>query len=229
MGRSRRVATGEIVYHVLNRANSRARIFHKSYDYIAFEKITGQACARTPMRILAYCLMPNHWHFVLWPRKDGEMSTFMAWLEMTHATRWHNHYDSVGTGHLYQGRFKSFPVSTDRHLLSVIRYVESNALRAGMVRRAEEWRWSSLWWHAHASLEKPEWLSEWPMGKPNDWIDTVNGRQSDEEVGVIRTSLMRGRPFGAEDWQKDVAHVLGLDASLRPRGRPKKNADRDAS
>src|SRR3954447_20502884 len=138
MGRPLRFDRGGFVYHVLNRANGRLPIFLKDGDYQAFLRILAEAQEHVPgMRLLAYCLLPNHWHLVLWPRHDGELADFAHWLTLTHTQRWHAHYRDVGTGHLYQGRFKSFPVAEDAHFLQVCRYVERNALRAGLVRRAE--------------------------------------------------------------------------------------------
>src|SRR5438309_1941517 len=134
MGRPYRTALGGYVYHMLNRANGRLPIFHKNGDYDAFERILGEALEHVPgMRLLAYCLMPNHWHLVVWPRRDGELSDFGHWLTLTHTQRWHAHYRDVGTGHLYQGRFKSFPVGQAEHFLGLCRYVERNAVRAGLV------------------------------------------------------------------------------------------------
>ena len=131
MGRPLRIAEPGLVYHALNRGNGRRTLFFKDEDYRAFERVLHEAHARTPVRLLAYCLMPNHWHFVLWPERPRELSRFLGWLTLTHAQRWHAHYHNAGSGHLYQGRFKSFPIQEDDHLLTVCRYVERNALRAG--------------------------------------------------------------------------------------------------
>ena len=142
MGRPLRVAAGGDVYHVLNRANARLRVFHKDGDYVAFERVLAEALDHVPgMRLLSYCLMPNHWHLLVWPRADGELSDFGHYLTLTHTQRWHAHYHHAGTGHLYQGRFKSFPIEADNHFLSVCRYVERNALRSRPIERAEAWRW----------------------------------------------------------------------------------------
>ena len=89
-----------MVFHVLNRANARATIFEKPEDYAAFERVLKEALDRVDMRVLSYCLMPNHWHLVLWPRRDGDLSRFMGWLTLTHTQRWHAHHHTVGTGHL---------------------------------------------------------------------------------------------------------------------------------
>ena len=102
MGRALRVASGGFVYHVLNRANARMTIFDKANDYEAFEQILADAVARVKMRLLAYCVMPNHWHLVAWPREEGDLSAFVGWLTLTHTQRWHVHRHSVGSGHVYQ-------------------------------------------------------------------------------------------------------------------------------
>ena len=141
MSRRPRQATGGLAYHVLNRRVGRLPLFETSPDYAAFEKILQEAYDQTRIRIVAYCLMPNHWHVLLWPRKDGELSEVLRWITVTHTQRWHAQRHTAGTGPVYQGRFKSFPVQTDEHCLGVARYVERNALRAHLVERAEDWRW----------------------------------------------------------------------------------------
>jgi putative transposase len=123
-------------------------------DFEAFEKVLIQAVARTKTRLLAYCVLPNHWHLVVWPRGDGELSRFVGWLTLTHTQRWHAQRRSAGAGHLYQGRFKSFPIQEDEHLFTVARYVERNALRAKLVEQAEEWQWCSLYRWRRGSAEE---------------------------------------------------------------------------
>ena len=230
MGRPYRAALGDYVYHVLNRGNGRSAIFRKEADYSAFERILGEALEHVPgMRLLAYCLLPNHWHLVLWPQHDGELSDFGHWLTLTHTQRWHAHYRHVGMGHLYQGRFKSFPISEDEHFLQVCRYVERNAVRAGLVRRAEAWRWCSLWARQQA-LRPEKWLlSPWPLPVPGDWVQEVNRAQTETELEALRRSVQRGQPFGDEAWAKRVAARLGLQSTLRARGRPRKTRQRQDS
>src|SRR4051812_48656751 len=156
MPRRPRAATGGIVYHVLNRAVGRMTLFENDGDYAAFERTLADVHARLPTRLLAYCLMPNHWHQVLWPREDGELSEFLRLLTVTHTQRWHAAHGTAGTGPLYQGRFKSFPAQQDEHLLILCRYTERNAVRAGMVRSAARWRWGSASQRARA--EPAPWL-----------------------------------------------------------------------
>jgi putative transposase len=173
------------------------------------------------MRLCAYCLMPNHFHLVLWPTADGQLSRFMQWLSMTHAQRWHAHRNSGGRGHLYQSRFKSFPIQRDEHFLSVCRYVERNPLRANRVRRAEDWRWGSLWARSNAPAMRSI-LSEWPVPMPDDWVRLVNQPQDEKELAALRLSRDRGRPFGDDRWATRTARRLGTESSLRPVGRPRK-------
>jgi putative transposase len=164
--------------------------------------------------------MPNHWHLVARPHKDGELSEWMRWLTVTHTQRWHAHYHSAGTGPVYQGRFKSFPVQEDDHLLTLLRYVERNPLRARLVSRAEAWRWSSLG-QAQGDEENPV-LAPWPIPRPRSWTKHVNQPQTDAEVQAIRESIVRGRPLGNEIWTQKTARRLGLESTLRARGRPAK-------
>jgi putative transposase len=227
MGRPLRAAEGGLVYHVLNRANGRLRIFKKAGDYAAFEKVMAEAQERIPMRLLAYCLMPNHWHLVLWPAQDGALSAFTGWLTLTHTQRWHAHHQTAGIGHVYQGRFKSFPVAGDESLWVVCRYVERNALRAGLVEKAEAWRWGSLWHRLGAARPEtrvPE-LAAWPSAPPGDYRSWVNAAQTAVELEALRRCVARGRPYGPEAWVQRVAKKLGLEKTLRPRGRPKKKPE----
>jgi putative transposase len=208
---------------VLNRANARMVIFQKRADYEAFGRLMADAGRRVRMPILAYCLMPNHFHMVLWPVADGDLSEYIGWLTQVHTQRWQKAHDLAGRGHLYQGRFKSFPVQRDGHLYAVCRYVERNPLRAGLVRRAEDWPWSSL---RHVTKKGPgpffPPLADWPIDRPKDWIEFVNRPQTRAELEAVRQSLRRGCPFGETAWQRRTAAALGLSSTLRPRGRPKK-------
>jgi putative transposase len=221
MPRRSRVAPGGFVYHCLNRAVARLALFEKREDYAAFERVLEEAAQRHPMRILAYCVMPNHWHLVLWPRRDGELTNFVRWLTHTHTMRWHAHFETSGTGHLYQGRFKAFPVEADDHFYSVARYVERNALRAGLVSRAEEWRWSSLWRRQLGDDRAKSLLHAWPLPEPSRWLATVNRVQTESELAALRKSVNRSTPFGTPEWQSRTAKKLGLEWTLRARGRPR--------
>jgi putative transposase len=221
MPRRARISTGGLAYHILNRRVGRLGLFDKPADYMAFEKILNEAHERTGIRIAAYCLMPNHWHLVLWPRDDGELSEVMRWITVTHTQRWHAHQQSFGSGPVYQGRFRSFPVQTDEHFLTVARYVERNAVRAKLVKRAEQWQWSSLWRWARGDPKLLAFLSDWPVKRPRQWVGWVNRAETASELEDIRCSAQRGRPFGSQGWVVRIAKRLSLESTLRPRGRPK--------
>ncbi len=227
MPRRLRVASGGYAYHVLNRAVGRARIFGKTRDYEAFEEGLGEAKGRLPMRLLAWCVMPNHWHLVLWPRGDGDLSEFMRWLTVTHTQRWHAAHRTAGTGPLYQGRFKSFPIQEDDHLLAVLRYVGRNPVRANLGWEAEAGRWSSLWHRVQGGVAGL--VDEGPLALPRRWRRHVQSPQSEAELAALRRSVVRGAPFGEQSWQQRTAKRLGLQSTLRPRGRPWKSPPAEAS
>ena len=222
MPRAARIAPGGVIFHCLNRGNDRREIFADDADYAAFERVLQVAAEIVPVRLLAYCLMPNHWHLLLWPREDGQLGAFMQRLTTTHVRRWHGHRHSEGRGHLYQGTYKSFPVQDDEHFLTVSRYVERNALRADLVKRAQDWRWCSLWRRERGSPQERDLLSAWPVERPPDWLQRVNRPQSQKDLAAVRESLTRGRPFGQPLWQHATAAALDLQATFRPRGRPRK-------
>ncbi len=221
MPRRPRNATGGLVYHVLNRRAGRLPLFEQPGDYTAFEKILQEAHSRTGVRIVAYCLMPNHWHLLLWPKEDGELSEVMRWVTVTHTQRWHAHRHTVGSGPVYQGRFKSFPVQNDEHFLTVARYVERNAVRAKLVARAEEWQWCSLWRWVQNDSRLMEFLAEWPMERSRQWLQWVNETERESELEDLRSSAQRGRPYGNEEWANRVAKQLGLESAFHQRGRPR--------
>jgi putative transposase len=223
MGRPHRAAEGGYVYHVLNRANARMPIFEDDGDYEAFEKVLAEAVERSRMRLLAYCVMPNHWHLLVWPRRDGELSRFVGWLTLTHTQRWHAQRGSAGSGHVYQGRFKSFPVQADEHYYAVARNVERNPRRANRVRRAEQWRWGSLYRWLRGNAADQSLLTAWPLPRKPGWVDHVNTPLTEAELDAVRRSIDRGRPFGHSTWFDRTILRLGLESTVRPRGRPKKH------
>ena len=298
MPRPVRLAPADFCYHVINRGNGRAEVFHKPDDYAAFLRILSLACERHDMRLLAWCLMPNHFHFVAWPRRDNDLPRLMQWLTTCHVRRHHRHYK--GNGHVWQGRYKSFIAEGGKHLLAVLKYVERNPVRAGLVKRAEHWPWSSAaaWAEMGSGSrrvpdpisagstpkgsgsfsrrekvpdplsrnrrdDRPEtgsgtsadaaepdpfsgggqaqvsaaarrklsqtppierWLQRGPTPRPADWLSWVNNDEEAELLARLRECVNRGSPFGNATWRENAARKLGLESSLRPRGRPRKDA-----
>jgi putative transposase len=224
MGRAPRTDVGNYVYHIINRANGRARIFHNEDEYSALESILAEAKEIHPMRILAYCVMPNHWHMVVCPKEDGDLSRFMQWVTLTHTQRYRSRSKSRGYGHLYQGRYKSFLVAKDSYFLHLCRYVEQNPLRAKLVKKAEDWKWSSAWRRIYGTKEQQALLSSWPIDKPHDykkWLNTKD-KDDDEQLTRIRESIRRGRPYGEESWVARMIDIFDLESTMRNHGRPKK-------
>ena len=189
-------------------------------DFAAFERILMEAHEREPLPILAWCLMGNHWHFVVRPTREGQMSRFFRWMTLTHAMRWRVAHRSVGAGHLYRGRFKAYPVQTGGRLLEVLRYVERNALSADLVDRAEEWRWGSLWAREQGPEALRGLLAEWPGDRPGGWTKYVNQPLSAKELSRLKLSEERSRPYGEDVWVGRTVGKLGLEYTLRDPWRP---------
>ena len=222
MPRPKRADKAGGLYHVLNRGNARATIFHKDGDFAAFERILSEGLGRYDVEMYAYQIMPNHWHLLLRPGRDGEMGRFLRWATATHTMRYHAHYASVGQGHVYQGRFKSFPIQGDGHFFVACRYVERNALRAGLVDRAEDWRWGSLWRRVQQTAPEPKLLTACPVRQPANWVAHVNKPLTEKEIQAVRLCANRGRPLGDAAWIESTSRKLGLESTLRSPGRPKK-------
>ena len=241
MPRALRAAVGGLVYHVLNRANARLRLFDRHEEYELFEQVLTEAHEKVATRTLAFCVMPNHWHMVLWPREDRDLSEFMRWLTVAHTQRRHAIGRTAGTGHIYQGGFKSFPVQCRRPtaaqrasgmiemadpLYRVLRCVERNALGAGLVKRAEHWRWTRLWRRTSGDAQQRVLLTDPPEGWAADWLAMVNQPETEEELAAVRRCVNRGRPLRSETWVRRIAATLGLESTLRARGRPRKTANK---
>ena len=204
-------------YHLLNRGNARATLFLDRFDYSAFVKLLAGMRARYEVRLLAYCLMPNHFHLVVNAETTGSVSEAMQWVQTSYVSRFRVRYGS--TGHIFQGRFKSFPIQSNEHLLTVMRYVERNPVRANIVDSALDWRWSSSRWRGKPN----DLLDESPLPLGDDWNGYVDAPQTPTEVAALRRCISRGAPFGSDRWQREAADALGLQSTLRPRGRPRKN------
>ena len=220
MPRTARASAGGVCYHVLNRGNGRQRVFHRDEDYAAFLDLLVAAGERVPLRVLGLCLLPNHFHLLLWPHADGDLSRWMQWLLTSHVRRYHRLRGT--SGHIWQGRFKAFPIQQDDHFLTVLRYVERNPRRAGLVRRAEDWPWSSLALRAQRS----KLLADLPVDLPRGWTARVNQPETPAELAAVRASVMRGAPYGLPAWRVRIAATLGLETALRPRGRPRKGPEK---
>ena len=222
MPRMNRIAIGDTIYHVINRANGRATIFKSAEDYTHFESLLEEAKELLDMRILAYCIMPNHWHLVLYPRNDGDMSEFMRWLTTTHVRQYRVASESIGGGHLYQGTYKSFPVEKSAYLSTLIRYVEQNPLRAKLVKRAEDWKYSSLYRRMKGTAKQKKLLTKLPIELPHQYVKEVNTISDEETLLKIRNSVQRGTPYGKDRWVEKFVSAHQMESTVRVPGRPRK-------
>jgi putative transposase len=196
-------------------------LFHKEEDFLAFERVLAEGLVKYPVELFAYTLMPNHWHLVLRPVKDRQMGQLLRWVTATHTLRYRTHYHSLGGGHLYQGRFKSFAIGDDAHFLTVCRYVERNPLRANLAPRAADWSYGSLYrWKS--GKDEPKLLSPWPIRRLPCWEERVQGALSEAELKSLRVCVERGRPYGNEEWTEEFVERHGLHHTMRPPGRPRK-------
>jgi len=215
----RRYVEPGYIYHVLNRGTDRQRLFFSPDDYHEFESLIEERISQTLLSVLTYELMPNHWHFVVKPDDQDQLSCFFQYLSGTHGKRFRAAHHTTGEGHVYQDRFKSFPIQSDGHFLAVCRYVERNAVRAGLVCQAEDWMWSALWRRQHA---QDQWLtSNWPVPRPCDWVDRVNRPLTICELAAVHNSVRRSAPLGTPTWVHETADQLNLGHTLRPCGRPR--------
>ena len=166
-------------------------------------------------------LMPNHWHLVLHPKRDGDLATFMQWLTLTHTQQYHARTKTIGHGHLYQGRYKSFLVQKDKYLLQLIRYVERNPLRATLVRRAEDWQWGSAWRRYQGTTKEKKLLDDLPVDLPRGYRNWLNEKEKEEELREVRNSVNKGTPYSTMNWVEKMVSNFDLVLTTRPRGRPK--------
>ena len=215
-----------LVYHVINRGNNRQRVFSKPGDFEAFLKTLVELKERKPFELYGYCLLDNHFHLLIRPRGES-ISRIMQALLASHTQRFHKHHGSGG--HVWQGRFKSPVIQDDEHLLTVLRYIEANPLRAGIVERAGDYPWSSYTVHGLGlanglvdSLVTFDELSPYPAVRLRKWAETVHEPIRTPTVDAIRRSVATGLPYGESNWIERLAKRLDLDLAIRPRGRPRK-------
>jgi putative transposase len=216
-----------LIYHAFNRGNNRTPVFFETGDYLAFLDSLGQTKERYPFRLFGYCLMGNHYHLVLQPGSGQSISRIIQSLTVAHT--WRHHRQSSSSGHVWQGRFKSPVIEEDEHLLTVLRYVEANPLRAGMVSDLAAYPWSSYMEHGLGKRialldEAPVWaqLGKTDHARRTYWRKWLRTPQTEKELAARRRCVTTGRPFGAPTWVDAMAKRIGVNLTPRPRGRPPK-------
>lgn len=222
MPRNSRVDVGGEIYHVINRANGRLQIFDKDADHQLFEQLLFETKELSDIRILAYVLMPNHWHLLLHTKNDGDLGVFMHRLSNAHTRKVHALTNTNGSGHLYQGRYKSFIVDTESYLLAVIKYVERNPVRAKLVNFCEEWLWGSARRYVYGDDEQKRLLDRAHIELPVDYVNWVNTVDKIDDLKLIRVSVKKGMPYGRDKWVEKMVLKYSLESTLKSPGRPKK-------
>lgn len=191
MPRPRRVCPDEVPQHIVNRGNRRAKIFLSRADYLGFLAALAEAAETTVVRLVAYCLMPNHWHLVLWPYAGSEIPAYMQRVMNAHIRDMHRRHGTGGTGHVYQGRYKNSPIFSSYHFLNVCRYVESNPVAAALTERAEDWEWSSL--NRNGPVPEINLLAPWPVPRPRNWSEQVNRPQNERFLKELKRQERQAR------------------------------------
>ena len=224
----RPIADG-LIYHVINRGNNRQTVFESDGDYAAFLKAISDLKERKPFDLYGYCLMRNHIHLLVRPR-EYSISRIAQSLLVSHTQRYHRFHGT--SGHVWQGRFKSPVIQDDEHLLTVLRYIEANPLRAKIVERAGDYPWSSFASHGLGRsdpLLDPvvgyDALARSPAARQGRWSAYVHRTPEEAELAAIRRSSKTGLPYGARAWVDRLCGQLKLDLTIRPPGRPRKDAN----
>ena len=222
MSRPLRIDTGGEIYHCLNRTVGKQAIFYNDKDYQLFEKILQETVDVTGMCIFAYSIMPNHFHLVLHPKEDGDLSNFMKRLTVAHTQRYRIKTKTIGDGPVYQGRYKSFIIQNDKHLFTVLRYVERNPFTAKLVKDPIEWKYSSLYRRHKGISQEKQLLSPWVCNEPNNYLKLLTQPLTLKETEKIKQSEKKGIPFGDNEYMLTLVEKYNLQSILRGRGRPKK-------
>ena len=224
MARLARLVVPDVPHHVTQRGNRRQPIFFSEADYAAYRALIAAACAARNVRCLAWCLMPNHVHLILVPPDEDGLRAALAEAHRRYAQRINRAHD--WTGYLFQGRFASYPME-EGHLMTAVRYLELNPVRANLVHRAEDWRWSSA--RAHVTGE-PDGLTDCDVlaGIYRNWRALLRhglelGDLADQEIAAIEAHVRTGRPRGGEAFMTSLEAITGRSLKRRKPGRKPKS------
>jgi REP element-mobilizing transposase RayT len=205
MPRRRLIGSGGIVFHVMNRSAKQLPLFESDPDYQRFLDVLVEAESRYDMRLLEYCVMPNHFHLLLWPRRDDDLARYLRWVTGVHGQRWRGDRGTQGKGAVYQGRYRWVAVQDDIHLDAVRRYIVQNPVRAGLVRDVYLWPWSSA---GVLDVGRRPTVTEIAGPAPlNHELDAVVAR-------CITDGLSARRTFGSAQWRHSLEVEMVLAAAL---------------
>ncbi len=206
------------IYHIINRGNRREAVFHDKYDYERFLKLLLDSKEKYSINIYAYCLMPNHFHLVIYTHYSDNLSKALHWISSSYVRYYNKKYKI--SGHLWQGRYKSFIVEQDSYLITLLKYVEANPKRAKIVKECEKYQYSSA--YKRVNNIQDQLLGELPIDIPTDWSRYINDKEDKTDLDFIRNSIERQSPLGDELWQYNIVKKYGLESTLNPIGRPRR-------
>lgn len=222
MPRIARVVAQGYPHHITQRGNYRQKIFSSDTDREKYLSLTDTESKRYGLKILAYCLMPNHVHFIAVPENDDSMGKVFKYANMKYSQAYNK---KIGTGgHLFQGRFFS-SVMDERYVIACARYIERNPVRAKMVKTPCDWKWSSA--KAHCGIDERDTfgvraLFDYADYPQKNWKKFIEEPDDAEEIKRIRSQTRRGRPLGENQFIRKLEKKLNRFLALKPRGRPKK-------
>jgi putative transposase len=212
MPRRELAQAANVIFHVCNRSARRLLLFESPNDYLAFLNTLEEAKRRVPLELMAYCVMPNHFHLIVRPRVIGQLPAFMQWFQFTHSKRWRVFRGTSGEGAVYQGRYRAIPIQDDHHFLVACRYVEANAFRSRLVSRVEHWPWSSFC--ERIKRYQRVTLDPWPIPPPANWSALLNDQRQNPELLRLRKAVQKNVPFGGSAWMETFAASQGNERGL---------------
>jgi REP-associated tyrosine transposase len=218
MARMARVVVPYYPHHVTQRGNRRQQTFFSEEDHKVYLELLAKAKDTSDVEVLAYCLMPNHTHLVVVPRRYDSLASFFSEAHRQYTRR--INFREGWRGHLWQERFHSF-VMDEQYLLATVRYIELNPVRARLCNRPEEWTWSSV--HAHLAGKDDMLVSVKPMlERINSWQNYLATYESSEELTTIRRHSRTGRPVGNEGFLDKLEAMTGRSfRRAKPGPKPK--------
>lgn len=221
MPRIARVVIQDVPHHVTQRGNRRGDVFFTDADRTRYLELLGEYSSQRGLEILAYCLMTNHIHLVVVPPAPYVLGAVLKPVHLRYAQ--HVNWTQGLSGRLWQGRFFSCPLD-EAHTLTALRYVEQNPVRARLVRKAEEYRWSSA--AGHVGLHADSLLADVsPLREAagiTDWSEWLQEREQSWTVEQLREKTRTGRPLGSEEFVKRLERLTGRILRPQKGGRPRK-------